>query len=103
MLQQGIEMNLPKAARADNIPEERLYLDMPASFAKDQQVFIGKEAVRVDFLAERLRQAMETRQEKQVFIRSDVTLSVQDLITVFDKLKEANVEAAGIVTERPTR
>jgi biopolymer transport protein ExbD len=103
MLQQGIEMNLPQAARADNIPEERMYLDMPASFSKDRQVFIDKEPVRLDFLAERLRQAMQTRKDRQVFIRSDGTLSVQDLITVFDELKAANVETAGIVTERPTR
>ena len=103
MLQQGVEVNLPQAARADSIPEQRMFLDMPATFAKDRQVFIEKEAVLLDFLAERLRQAMQTRKEKQVFIRSDGTLTIQDLMTVFDELKVAEVEVAGIVTEEPRR
>ena len=54
-------------------------------------------------LAERLRQQMVNRTDKQVFLRGDGELSVQDLMDVLDQLKEAGVENVGIVTELPER
>src|SRR5688572_9029433 len=101
MLQRGVEVNLPVAARSANIPEERVILDMPMSFRKERRVFFDKEPVRIQVLAERLRQMMETRTDKQVFIRSDGGLLVQDLISVLDELKAADVQTAGIVTDMP--
>jgi biopolymer transport protein ExbD len=54
-------------------------------------------------LAERLRQQLVNRTDKQVFIRGDGELYVQNLIDVLDELKAAGVENVGIVTELPTR
>jgi biopolymer transport protein ExbD len=54
-------------------------------------------------LAERLRQQLVNRTDKQVFIRGDGQLYVQNLIDVLDELKAAGVENVGIVTEMPTR
>ncbi len=103
MLQRGVEVNLPVASRAQDIASERLFLDVPLSYSKDRRVFLGKEAVRIEFLAERLRQVLLNRTDKQVFVRSDSALNVQALIDVLDKLKEAGVETAGIITDRPVR
>jgi biopolymer transport protein ExbD len=103
MLQRGVEVNLPTASRAQDIASERMFLDVPLSYAKDHRVYLGKEAVRIEFLAERLRQALVNRADKQVFVRSDSGLNVQSLIDVLDRLKEAGVETAGIVTDRPVR
>jgi biopolymer transport protein ExbD len=103
MLQRGVEVNLPVAARAQDIASERLFLDVPLSYTKDHRVFLGKEAIRLEFLAERLRQVLLNRTDKQVFVRSDSALNVQALIDVLDRLKEAGVETAGIITDRPVR
>ena len=55
-------------------------------------------------LADRLRQKATGGTGPQVFIRSDGQLNVQELISVFDELKVANVQTAGIVTsDRPKR
>ena len=78
-------------------------MDVPASFKKDQRVFLGKESIGMPALAERLRQRLVNRTDKQVFIRGDGELFVQNLIDVLDELKAAGVENVGIVTEMPTR
>jgi len=104
MLQKGIEVNLPVASRSTSIPEQRLNLDIPLSFAKDQRVFIEKESISLENLPERLRQRFAGKpEEAQVFVRTDAELKVQHLISVFDALKAANVNTAGVVTDLPRR
>jgi biopolymer transport protein ExbD len=101
MLQRGIEVNLPVASRSETIPAEQTYVDVPASFKQDRRVVIGKEPIRIQVLSERVRQLMENRTDKQVIVRTDLTLSVQDMVDVFDTLKAAGVTAVGLVTEVP--
>jgi biopolymer transport protein ExbD len=103
MLQRGVEVNLPKARRTSEISSERIFVDVPASFKQDRRIFLGKESVGMPALAERLRQQLVNRTDKQVFIRGDGELYVQNLIDVLDELKADGVENVGIVTELPTR
>jgi biopolymer transport protein ExbD len=98
MLQKGIEVNLPVSARAQSVPESQLTLDIPLSFRKDRRVYLDKQSVPLVTLADRLRQRTTAKGAPQVFIRSDGDLRVQDLISVFDELKAADVQTAGIVT-----
>ena len=102
MLQRGVEVNLPKARRTSEISSERIFVDVPVSFRKDRRVFLGKESVGMTALVERVKQQMVNRTDKQVFVRGDCELYVQNLIDVLDELKAAGVENVGIVTELPT-
>src|SRR5215204_6282574 len=70
MLQKGVEVNLPVASRSQDIPEQRLFLDVPLSFAKDSRVFIEKESISITNLPERLRQRFAGKEDQaQVFVR----------------------------------
>ena len=101
MLQRGVEVNLPQTSRAQEISSERLFVDVPLSFRKDRRVFLGKEPVSVTVLAERLRQLLVTRTDKQVFFRIDRALTVQDELDVIEQLNAAGVQQMGLVTEPP--
>ena len=59
--------------------------------------------MRVDVLHERVRQAMLTRAQKEVFLRGDGGVMLQELMEVVDKLKDGGVENVGIVTRVPER
>ena len=101
MLQRGVEVNLPVASRSQEIASERLFVDLPVSYREDRRVFIEKEAVRLDFLAERVRQMMLTRTDKLVYLRGDGEVNLQELMEVFDRLKEGGVQNVGIVSKLP--
>jgi biopolymer transport protein TolR len=101
MLQRGVEVNLPVASRSQEIASNRLFVDLPASYREDRRVFIDKGAVRLDFLAERVRQMMLTRTDKLVYLRGDGAVNLQELMEVFDRLKEAGVQNVGIVSKLP--
>jgi biopolymer transport protein ExbD len=103
MLQRGVEVNIPVSAKSQEISSERIFVDVPMSFRKDHRVFLGKESIPIDVLAERLRQLMSTRSDKQAYLRIDAQLFVQDQINVMQEMKEAGILNVGIVTELPTK
>lgn len=99
MLQRGVEVNLPQVRRADKMTEERLYVTVPLSYRQDGRVYIDDEAVPRGVLAERMRQAMQGREQKEVFLRGDGGVQLQDLMDVMDRLKDGGVERVGIVAQ----
>jgi biopolymer transport protein ExbD len=101
MLQRGIELSLPVASRSQEISSERLFLDLPASYREDRRVYIGKEPIRIDVLAERVRQLMLTRTDKVVYLRGDEQVNLQELMEVIDRLKEAGVLSVGMISRLP--
>jgi biopolymer transport protein ExbD len=102
MLQRGVEVKLPVASRAQEISSERVFVDVPLSFRKDHRVFLGKDSVGLAVLAERVRQLMVTRTDKQAFLRIDGQLNVQEQMDVLSELKAGGVVNAGIITDVPT-
>jgi biopolymer transport protein ExbD len=101
MLQRGVEVNLPVASRSTEISSDRLFLDMPVSYRDDRRVYINKEPIRIDVLAERVRQMMVTRAEKVIYLRGDGQVSYQELMEVIDRLKEGGVQNVGMITDLP--
>jgi biopolymer transport protein TolR len=100
MMQKGIEVNLPVARRADKLTNaEPLYVTIPTSYRRDRRVFVDQEGVSVDVLAERMRQAMQTREDKQVYLRGDGEVQLQELMDVFGRLKEAGVVKIGVIAQ----
>jgi biopolymer transport protein TolR len=100
MMQKGVEVNLPVSRRADKLTNAQpLYVTVPTSYRRDRRVFIDQEAIPIDVLGERMRQAMQTRSDKQVYLRGDGEVQLQELMDVFGRLKEAGVEKIGVVAQ----
>ena len=103
MLQRGVEVKLPVASRTQEISSERLFIDVPLAYRTDHRVFLGKEAVRVEVLSERMRQALLNRSDKQAYLRIDRQLFVQDQVDVMTEIKNAGILEVGMVLDLPTQ
>ena len=101
MIQRGIDVNLPVARRSSQITGDRIFVSVPLAYRQNHIVYLGKEAVRADLLQERVRQKMETATQKDVYLRGDGGVQLQDLTEITDKLKDAGVEHVGLVTKMP--
>jgi len=101
MLQRGLDVNLPVARRAQQISDQRIFINVPVAYRTNRIVYIGEEPVRVDILDERVRQALLTATQKEVYLRGDGRVLLQDLMDVMDKLKAGGVERVGIVAKLP--
>jgi biopolymer transport protein TolR len=103
MMQQGVSVNLPAARRAQPVNVQPIYVTVPLSFRRDSRVQLDKESLPLDVLNERVRQALINRMDKSVFLRGDGGVTLQELMSVMDKLKEGGVERVGIVSRPPER
>ena len=66
---------------------ERLFVTVPLSYRKTRVVYIDDDPIRVDILEERVRQALLNKTGKEVFLRGDGGVQLQDLMEVMDRLK----------------
>jgi biopolymer transport protein TolR len=103
MMQQGMAVNLPEARRADPVSAQPIYVTVPATFRRDHRLQIGDDTISVNVLAERMRQALEGRTDRNVFVRADAQVTMQEFMQVTDLLKEAGVEKVGVLTQPPPR
>jgi biopolymer transport protein ExbD len=103
MLQRGIEVNLPVARRPQRMSEERMYVTVPLSYRKDHRVWLDDESVSIDVLDERARQVMLNKDQKELFLRGDGGVTLQELMEVMDRLKDGGVERVGIVAQQGTK
>jgi biopolymer transport protein ExbD len=101
MIQRGIDVNLPVARRSSTVEGERLFVTVPATYKRDGVVYLNEERLRVEALQERIRQKMEGATDKQVYLRGDGAVQLQDLMSIIDRLKDAGVEKVGIVAKAP--
>ena len=71
---------------------QRVALTVPLSYREDQIVFLGDEPIRMAELEERLRQKMEMLARKEVLLRGDGPLNLNEVSAIADILKAAGVE-----------
>ena len=98
ILQRGIDIRLPTAVRANAIQGERVFINVPAAFRQDRMVYLGTEPIRLAILRERIRQKVENRSDKQVYLRVDGGLQIQDQMDVMDQISAAGIDKIGLVT-----
>jgi biopolymer transport protein ExbD len=101
LIQRGVDVSLPVARQTTQISDERIFVNVPLNYRTNRIIYIGKEPIRIEVLNERMRQAMLTRTDKEVFLRGDAEIQLQELLEVMDRLKEAGVDKVGIVARLP--
>ena len=96
MMIHGVDVSLPETSAAP-VPtgeEERLVI----SVDKDRHVYINTVAVDFSFLREKLAAIMETRKDRQVFLKADKDVSYGFVVNVMSEIKGAGVEKLGMLT-----
>jgi biopolymer transport protein ExbD len=98
MLQRGIEVKLPQARNSGTIEGDRIWVTIPLRYRQDQILYLGEEQLRADVLEERIRQLVQGRTDKQVYLRGDGGVLLQEFMDVVDRLKDAGILNIGFVT-----
>ena len=98
MIQRGVDVNIPVSTRSGQIANERVFVSIPLAYRQNRVVYLGDEPIRAEILQERVRQKMENRSDKEVYLRGDAGVQYQELMEVFDRLKAAGVEKVGLIT-----
>jgi biopolymer transport protein ExbD len=98
MLQKGVDVRLPEAGNTIDKPEsqEQTVLAVTA----DRRYYVNGLQVPEAQLLERLQNALEEKREKVVLIKGDTDAPYSSIMTVMDRLREAQIEDIGLITEK---
>lgn len=100
MMQQGVEVNLPKAeAKSLAAKEETLVV----SIEKSGRTSINAAEIAPDQLTDKLNSMLAGRAKREVFLKADSSVPYGDVVKVMAQIKGAGVERLGMVTESPQR
>ncbi len=98
MMVQGVDVALPEVTAA---PIETQKEPLLVSINAQQEVFINDYKVSVDFLGEKLAKIMETRTDREVYLRADKEIPYGVVVLVMAEIKAAGVDRLGMVTLPP--
>jgi len=93
LLQQGINVNLPKAKGRDLPPEERITLVIK----KDGAIYMNDNPVSITDMRQKL-EAM-SKLNPSVYLKADRGVPYGFVVEVIGEIKDAGIERLGIVTE----
>jgi biopolymer transport protein TolR len=96
MMQQGVQVNLPKADTKAMTPAEEAVV---VSVDRSGKVFIGKDEVPAADLRARLSAMFVTRAKKEVFLKADAGVPYGEVVRAMADIKGAGIERLGMVTE----
>jgi biopolymer transport protein TolR len=98
ILQQGVDINLPKVKAAALAGEEQ---QLVVAVNRAGQVYLNDTAITVPELGPKLQAILKVRPDRQVFLRADQNVRYGDVMRVISTIKGAGVERLGMVTEPP--
>lgn len=96
MMQQGVQVNLPKADTKAMTPAEETVI---VTVDKSGKLFINKDEVPAADLRNRLTTMFASRAKKEVFLKADAGVPYGDVVRAMADIKGAGIERLGMVTE----
>ncbi|UFS71820.1 protein TolR [Geomonas sp. RF6] len=100
MMQQGVQVNLPKADTKSLNPQEDTVV---VSIENTGRTTINANEVPKGELKERLSTMFANRQKKEVFLKADSAVPYGEVVQVMAQIKGAGIERLGMVTEPAAR
>ncbi|MBI5196088.1 MAG: protein TolR [Nitrospirae bacterium] len=94
LLQQGMDVNLPKTSGKEMTPSERIVI----TIKKDGSIYVDRSAVNM----EGLKSMLAGKSGRDVFLKADKDVPYGLVVEVMGELKEIGIERLGMVTEPKT-
>ena len=95
LLQQGVDVDLPKASGQLLSPSERVII----TIKKGGKIYLDKTAVTLDSL----REGLSGKTGEEVFLKADKDVPYGVVVAVMGELREIGIEKLGMVTEPKAR
>jgi biopolymer transport protein TolR len=96
MMMQGVDVTLPQTTSEPLIAKKE---NLIITINTKNQIFINDYQIGLDNLQEKLKNILEGRQNREVYLRADQKISYGFVVRVMAEIKAAGVDKLGMVTE----
>ena len=100
MMQQGVQVNLPKAETKALSPQETAVV---VSLEKTGKVSINSSPIAAGELRTKLADMFAAKSKKEVFLKADQDVPYGEVVKIMAEIRGAGIERLGMVTEPPQR
>ena len=93
----GVEVDLPQTKTVQTLPEsnQKLVLNVKA----DKTIYLDEYELELQDLTEHLNKVMQDK-EQMLYLRADEQVPYGFVVKVMSRIKDAGVQALGVVAER---
>ncbi len=95
LMQQGIEVNLPKTSASGVEPTDEPFVLM---ITADQKITAGKQPVAMKDLQGKLKAIFETRKNKQIYLQADRKVDYGFVAEAMAEIRAAGIYNIGLIT-----
>ncbi|MBI5198443.1 MAG: protein TolR [Nitrospirae bacterium] len=96
LMQQGIDVNLPKAKGKElRAEEERIIVII----TKGNKIYINKNFIELSELGKKLQSIYDRRTDKEIFLKADKDVPYGFVVRAMSEIRSAGIEKLGMVTE----
>ncbi len=100
MLQKGVSVDLAKTDNPTQMPDADKEDSLLVAIMRDGTVFFGSEKTPADQLATKVKDKLENKTDKRVFIKADARAKYGAVVEVVDNVRAAGVDQLGLLTEQ---
>jgi len=100
MLQKGQSVDLVKTDNPVQMPDADKEDAVLVAVMRDGSIFLGQDKVTADQLSEKVKDKLENKADKQVFVKADARAKYGAVVEVVDNVRSAGVDQLGLLTEQ---
>ena len=101
LIQEGIPINKPSAATADEAPELDMDGVTTVTVSRESIVYINNEVVpQMSEFVEQLTESRDRAPDLPLFVRGDVAAPYGKVVEIVNKARDAGYERIGVVVDR---
>jgi len=100
MLQKGVSVELAKTDNPISMKDADQEDALLVAVMRDGKIFFGSDQVTADQLTEKVKDRLEKKTDKRVFIKADARAKYGSVVEVVDNIRSAGVDQVGLLTEQ---
>ncbi|MDP9264018.1 MAG: ExbD/TolR family protein [Acidobacteriota bacterium] len=99
MLQKGVSVELAKTDNPVSMKDADQEDALLVAVMRDGKIFFGSDQVTADQLTQKVKDRLEKKTDKRVFIKADARAKYGSVVEVVDNIRSAGVDQVGLLTE----
>jgi len=100
MLQKGMSVEMAQVPHPIDMPNADKDDAIIVGISRSGDIFLGNQKTALDQVTSLVRDRIENRVDKTVFIKSDGRAKYGDVVKVVDEVRSAGVDNVGLLTDR---
>lgn len=100
MLQKGVSVDMARVDNPRQMPDADKEDAVLIAVTKSGNVFLGTQQINEEDITAKVKELLEARLDKTVYIKSDARAKYGKVVKVVDEVRAAGVDQLGLLTEQ---